>query len=61
MEQKRWNKEKTNIQIVHLNSTTEWVYLYVELIHLDVHLKLTQYCKSTKLQKNFKNSNNMER
>jgi len=53
MEQKRWNKEKTSSEIVHLHSTTEWMYVYVELIHLDVHLKLTQHCKSTILQKFF--------
>ena len=61
MEQKRWNKGKTNSKIVHLNSTTEWIHVYVELSHLDVHLKLTQRCKPTILQKFFKNSNNMER
>ena len=61
MEQKRWNKEKTSSEIVHLHSPTEWMYVYVELIHLEVHRKLTQHCKSTILEKFFKNSNNMER
>ena len=25
----------------------EWIYVYVELIHVAVHLKLKQHCKST--------------
>ena len=28
-------------------SKKEWTYVYVQLIHFAVHLKLTQHCKST--------------
>ena len=28
-------------------SEKEWTYVYVQLIHFVVHLKLTQHCKST--------------
>ena len=28
-------------------SKKEWIYVYVELIHFAVQLKLTQHCKST--------------
>ena len=31
-------------------SKKEWIYVYVQLIHFTVHLKLTQHCKSTILQ-----------
>ena len=31
-------------------SKKEWIYVYVKLIHFAVHLKLTQYCKSTIFQ-----------
>ena len=31
-------------------SEKEWIYAYVQLNHLAVHLKLTQHCKSTILQ-----------
>ena len=31
-------------------SEKEWIYVYVELNHFAIHLKLTQYCKSTILQ-----------
>ena len=33
-----------------LKSKTERIYVHVSLIHLAVHLKLTQHCKSTTLQ-----------
>ena len=33
-----------------LKSKTEWIYVYVSLIHLAVYLKLTQHWKSTTLQ-----------
>ena len=25
----------------------EWIYIYIKLNHLAVHVKLTQHCKST--------------
>ena len=28
-------------------SEKEWIYVYVQLNHFGVHLKLTQHCKST--------------
>ena len=31
-------------------SKKEWINIYVQLIHFAVHLKLTQYCKSTIFQ-----------
>ena len=31
-------------------SEKEWINVYVELNHFAIHLKLTQYCKSTILQ-----------
>ena len=31
-------------------SEKEWIYVYVELNHFAIHLRLTQYCKSTILQ-----------
>ena len=31
-------------------SKKEWIYVYAQLIHFAVHLKLTQHCKSTVLQ-----------
>ena len=31
-------------------SEKEWIYVYVQLNHFAVHLKLTQHCKSTILQ-----------
>ena len=30
-------------------SEKEWIYVYVQLNHLAVHLKLTQHCKSARL------------
>ena len=33
-------------------SEKEWIYVYVQLIYSDVHLKLTQLSKSTLLQQN---------
>ena len=31
-------------------SEKEWIYIYMHDNHFAVHLKLTQYCKSTILQ-----------
>ena len=31
-------------------SKKEGIYVYIQLIHSDVYLKLTQHCKSTILQ-----------
>ena len=30
-------------------SEKEWIYLYVQLNHFAIHLKLTQHCKPTTL------------
>ena len=34
-------------------SKKEWVDVHVQLNHFAVHLKLTQHCKSTRLQEKF--------
>ena len=31
-------------------SEKEWIYVYVQLNHFAIHVKLTQHCKSTILQ-----------
>ena len=36
-------------------SKKEWINVYVWMVHFVVHLELTQHCKSTILQWNFKN------
>ena len=41
-----------------IESKKEWIYVYVQLNHFAVHLKLTQHCKSTIFQlKNLKTNN----
>ena len=32
-------------------SQKEWIYVHIKLIYFAIHLKLTQHCKSTILQK----------
>ena len=42
------------------DSLKEWIYVYISLNHFAVHLQLTQHCKSTVLQENFKKENHWE-
>ena len=35
------------ITYMERKSKKEWIYVYTQLIHFSVHLKLTQHCKET--------------
>ena len=37
-------------------SEKEWIYIYIQLNHFAVHLKLLQHCKSTVTPINLKNT-----
>ena len=49
-----WNsqlKNSHNLKVyMEKESKKEWIYVYVQLMHCAVHLKVTQHCKSTIFQ-----------